>query len=174
MRCHDWYRIFFYKMKEKEIYNELLSKLKRYCKYQERCKSDVESKLSGLDAPDKIKELIINELSEKEFFNNKRFSNEYVVGKFRNNNWGKIKIKYNLKYKSIEKNTIDEALKKIPEDEYSSTFNEMAKKEWIKRTNLNLSTRRRRFSNTLHSRGWEYYLIKDFIAKQIKNKNLID
>ena len=71
-------------------------------------------------------------------------------------------------------NTIDEALKKIPEDEYSSAFNEMAKKEWIKRTNLNLSTRRRRFSNTLHSRGWEYYLIKDFIAKQIKNKNLID
>ena len=134
----------------------------------------MESKLSGLDAPDKIKELIIHELSEKEFFNNKRFSNEYVVGKFRNNNWGKIKIKYNLKCKSIEKNTIDEALKKIPEDEYSSTFNEMAKKEWIKRTNLNLSTRRRRFSNTLQSRGWEFYLIKDFITKQIKNKNLID
>ena len=84
---------FFCKMKEKEMYNKLLSKLKRYCKYQERCKSDVESKLSGLDAPDKIKELIIHELSEKEFFNNKRFSNEYVVGKFRNNNWGKIKIR---------------------------------------------------------------------------------
>ena len=161
-------------MKEKEIYNELLTKLKRYCKYQERCKSDVESKLSGLDAPDKIKELIINELSEKEFFNNKRFSNEYVVGKFRNNNWGKIKIKYNLKCKSIEKKTIDEALKKIPEDEYSSTFNEIAKKEWIKRKNLNLSTRRRRFINTLQSRGWEFYLIKNFIAKQIKNKDLID
>ena len=165
---------FFCKMKEKEIYNELLTKLKRYCKYQERCKSDVESKLSGLDAPDKIKELIINELSEKEFFNNKRFSSEYVVGKFRNNNWGKIKIRFNLKCKRIEKETIDEALKKIPEDEYSSTFNEMAKKEWIKRKNLNLSTRRRRFSNTLQSRGWEFYLIKDFIAKQNKNKNLID
>ena len=174
MRCHDWCRIFFCKMKEKEIYNELLSKLKRYCKYQERCKSDVESKLSALDVPDKIKELIIHKLSEKEFFNNKRFSSEYVVGKFRNNNWGKIKIRYNLKCKCIEKETIDEALKKIPEDEYSSTFNEIAKKEWIKRKNLNLSTRRRRFSNTLQSRGWEFYLIKDFIDKQIKNKDLID
>ena len=157
-------------MKEKEIYNELLSKLKRYCKYQERCKSDVESKLSGLDAPDKIKELIIHELSEKEFFNNKRFSNEYAVGKFRNNNWGKIKIRYNLKLKSIEKNIVDEVLNKIPEDEYLSAFKKIAHKHWIDGSKLDLIPRKRRFLRTLQSKGWEFDLINEFLSEIRKNK----
>ena len=99
-------------MEAKEKYNEILIRLKRYCKYQERCKSEIEVKLNSLEIPDKMKKSIIHELSVKDFFNNKRFSNEYVVGKFRNKNWGKIKIKYNLKCKFIEKNIIDEAIKK--------------------------------------------------------------
>ena len=155
----------FLKMEAKEKYNEILIRLKRYCKYQERCKSEIEVKLNSLEIPDKMKKSIIHELSVKDFFNNKRFSNEYVVGKFRNKNWGKIKIKYNLKCKFIEKNIIDEAIKKIPEDEYISTFYKMADKEWKNRTNLDLITRKRRFYKTLQSRGWEFDLINRFMSK---------
>ena len=36
-------------MEEEKKYNEILSKLERYCKYQERCKSDVENKLNKLE-----------------------------------------------------------------------------------------------------------------------------
>ncbi len=164
MRCHDWHRTFFIcKMKEK--YNEILNRVKRYCEYQERCKSDLENKLNRLEVPDKMKELIIHKLSEKEFFNNKRFSNEYAVGKFRNNNWGKIKIRYNLKFKSIEKNIIDEALKKIPEDEYLSAFNKIAKKQWIGGSKLDLISRKRRLLKTLQSKGWEFDLINEFLSE---------
>lgn len=160
----------FFICKMKEKYNEILIRVKRYCKYQERCKSDLESKLNRLEVPDKMKELIINELSEKEFFNNKRFSNEYAVGKFRNNNWGKIKIRYYLKLKSIEKSVIDKALKKIPEDEYLSAFNKIAKKHWINGSQLDLIPRIKRFSRTLQSKGWEFDLINEFLTKIRKNK----
>ena len=159
---------FIFKMKEK--YKEILNRVKRYCKYQERCKSDLKNKLNKLELPNKIKELIIHELSEKEFFNDKRFSSEYAVGKFRNNNWGKIKIRYNLKFKSIEKNIIDEALKKIPEDDYLSTFNKIAQKHWIDSSQLDLIPRKRRFFRTLQSKGWEFDLINEFLSEIIKNK----
>ena len=154
----------------KEKYNEILNRFKRYCKYQERCKSDLENKLNKLEVPNKMKELIIHELSEKEFFNNKRFSNEYAIGKFRNNNWGKIKIRYTLRLKSIEKNIIDDALKKIPEDEYLSAFNKIANKHWINGSQLDLIPRKKRFFRTLQSKGWEFDLINKFLSEIIKNK----
>ena len=160
----------FFICKMKEKYNEILNNVKRYCKYQERCKSDLENKLNRLEVSDKMKKLIIHELSEKEFFNNTRFSNEYVLGKFRNNNWGKIKIRYNLKLKYIEKNIIDEALKKIPEDEYLSSFNKIAQKYWISGSQLDLTSRKKRFSRTLQSKGWEFDLINEFLSEIRKNK----
>ena len=162
--------LFIYEMKEQEIYTEILVKLKRYCKYQERCKSDIENKLNKLDVTEKIKESIIHELSQKNYFDNKRFSYEYAVGKFRNNNWGKIKIRYNLMGKFIEKNIIDETLKNIPQDEYTSTFNKMANKEWMHKSKLDLTSRKRRFYKTVQSRGWEFDLINKFLSEIKKNK----
>ena len=170
MRYHSWYRIFFYIMKEKKSYTEILIKLERYCKYQERCKSEIENKLKKLEATEKIKDSIISELSDKNYFDNMRFSCEYAIGKFRNNLWGRIKIRYNLKCKLIEKKVIDEALKKIPEDEYILTFNKMAMNEWTNRSQLDSTTRIRRFYKTLQSRGWEFDLIKNFLFKIRKDK----
>ena len=162
---------FYLKMKGKKLFAEILIKLERYCKYQERCKSDIENKLNTLGVTEKIRTLIIHELSEKNYFDNKRFSYEYAIGKFRNNNWGRIKIRYNLKSKFIEKSIIDEAIKKIPEAEYLLTFNKIADKVWLSTSKLNLTSSKRRFYKNLQSRGWEYELINDFILK-IKNNKL--
>ena len=155
-------------MKEKKI-AEILSKVERYCRYQERCKSEVENKLVVLEVPEKIKNSILYELSEKKYFDDSRFSNEYAIGKFRNNKWGKIKIRYHLKCKSIEKSIIDKTLKKIPENEYNSVFNKMAKIEWVKRSKLDLNSRKRRFITTLKNRGWEFHLINNFLLEKTKN-----
>lgn len=157
-------------MKEEKKFAEVFSKIQRYCRYQERCKSEVESKLADLKIPEKMKRSILFELSKKKYFDDKRFSYEYAVGKFRNNKWGKIKIRYHLKCKLIEKAIIDSALKKIPHNEYTSVFNKMAKREWVNRSNLVLSTRKRRFINTLKSKGWEFNLISSFLLETKKNR----
>ena len=158
----------FINMKEEKKINEILSKVERYCRYQERCKSEVEKKLVDLEATEKMKKSILYKLSQKKYFDDKRFSYEYAIGKFRNNNWGRNKIRYNLKCKLIEKKVINEALKKIPEDEYISAFNKMANKEWSNRLKLDSTTRKRRFYKTLQGRGWEYHLINKFFVRNNK------
>ncbi|RZP11719.1 MAG: hypothetical protein EVA36_02515 [Flavobacteriales bacterium] len=158
----------FIKMKEEKKITEILSKVERYCRYQERCKSEVEKKLVDLEVTEKMKKSILYELAKKKYFDNNRFSYEYAIGKFRNNKWGKIKISYHLKCKSIDKSIIDKALKKIPENEYTSVFNKMAKKEWVNRSKLDLSSRKRRFVNALKSRGWEFFLINKFLLETTK------
>ena len=155
-------------MKEEKKITEILSKVERYCRYQERCKSEVEKKLVDLEVTEKMKKSILYELAKKKYFDNDRFSYEYAIGKFRNNKWGKIKISYHLKCKSIDKSIIDKALKKIPENEYTSVFNKMAKKEWVNRSKLDLSSRKRRFVNALKSRGWEFFLINKFLLETTK------
>ena len=162
---------FFIVMKGEEIITEILIKLERYCKYQERCRHDIEKKLNKFEITEKTKEEIICALYEKNYFDNKRFSHAYAIGKFRNNSWGRIKIKYNLRSKFIEKKIIEEALKKIPKDEYISTFYKMANKEWMSRSKLDLNTRKRRFYKTLQGRGWEFDLINNFLSEIIKNKS---
>ena len=156
-------------MKEEKKITEILSKVERYCRYQERCKSEVEKKLFDLEVTEKMKKSILYELAKKKYYDNNRFSYEYAIGKFRNNKWGKIKISYHLKCKSIEKSIIDKALKKIPENEYTSVFNKMAKKEWLNRSKLELSSRRRAFINALKSKGWEFHLINNFLLEATKN-----
>ena len=158
-------------MKEEKKITEILSKVERYCRYQERCKSEVEKKLVDLEVTEKMKKSILYELAKKKYFDNNRFSYEYAIGKFRNNKWGKIKISYHLKCKSIEKSIIDIALKKIPENEYNSVVNNMAKKEWINRSKLDLSSRKRRFVNALKSKGWEFFLINKFLLETTKSKH---
>jgi len=158
-------------MKEEKKITEILSKVERYCRYQERCKSEVEKKLVDLEVTEKLKKSILYELAKKKYFDNNRFSYEYAIGKFRNNKWGKIKISYHLKCKSIEKSIIDKALKKIPENEYTSVFNKMAKKEWINRSKLDLSSRKRGFVNALKNRGWEFFLINKFLLETTKNRH---
>ena len=155
-------------MKEEKKITEILSKVERYCRYQERCKSEVEKKLFDLEVTEKMKKSILYELAKKKYYDNNRFSYEYAIGKFRNNKWGKIKISYHLKCKSIEKSIIDKALKKIPENEYTSVFNKMAKKEWLNRSKLEFSSRRRGFINALKSKGWEFHLIDNFLLETTK------
>ena len=166
----QWYRIFYLSMKEKEKFGEFLRKVERYCEYQERCKSDIISKMVSLGVPEKMKELILYQLYERKYYDDNRFSKEYAIGKLRNNSWGKIKIRYNLKCKSIEKKIINYALKKIPEKEYTSIFYKVAKKEWESRSKLDLNSRKKRFCRALQGKGWEFDLINKYLLETTKNR----
>ena len=44
----------------------------------------------------------------------------------------------------------------------------MAKKEWLNRSKLELSSRRRAFINALKNKGWEFHLINNFLLEQQK------
>ena len=81
----------FINMKKDKKNTEILSKLERYCRYQERCKSEVEKKLVDLGVTEKIKKSILYELSKKKYFDNNRFSYELQLESLEIINGGNLK-----------------------------------------------------------------------------------
>ncbi len=93
-------------------------KIANYCAYQERAPKEVEEKLSGFGLKEQVIHKIIKELVDEGFLNEDRFARAYVSGKFRNNKWGKHKIRQHLIFKGIDKAKIETALNGIDADDY--------------------------------------------------------
>lgn len=95
-----------------------LSKLQRYCAYQDRCHQEVRSKLLSLQIYGDDLEEIISELITDNFLNEERFARSFARGKFRIKNWGKIRIQRELKKRNISNYCIKKAMKEIDEEGY--------------------------------------------------------
>ena len=61
---------------------EALSKLQKYCAYQDRCHKEVEHKLKQMRMIPEAIEIIIVALIEDNYLNEERFAKAYVRGKF--------------------------------------------------------------------------------------------
>jgi len=116
--------------------------------------------------PDAI-DLIIHHLLQNDYLNESRFAQALSRGKFRTKKWGRIRIIRELKLRDISKYNIDLALKEIPEDEYYSTFHELAEKRF-RQLNLyspdgssvkSLQKKRKKLADYLLYRGWESGLV---------------
>jgi regulatory protein len=107
---------------------EAFSKLVKYCTYQERCHSEVRTKLLSLKVYGQELENVMARLIEHDFLNEERYAKTYAGGKFRQNQWGKIKILQHFKFHKISDYCIREAMKEIPEDDYMKTLRNLAEK----------------------------------------------
>ncbi len=96
----------------------LTEKARRYCAYRERCTREVEDKLLRLGADRHATSQVIRVLREEDFLDDQRYANIFVRGKFRQNGWGKVKIKAALLAKHIPEGDIHEALEEIDTDDY--------------------------------------------------------
>lgn len=97
---------------------EAKEKAARYCAFQERAPFDVEEKLRGFGLKSQEIEEAMAYLEKEGFFDETRFALAYALGKFRNNKWGKIRIRQNLFLKRIGETVIQQALNEIPMEEY--------------------------------------------------------
>jgi len=132
-----------------------LERAKRYCAYQERCHSEVRSKLIEWKVYGDDLEEIIVALIEENFLNEERFAKAYVSGKFNINHWGRNKIKQGLKLKQISEYCIRKGLEVIREEEYLKTIkNLLEKRSREKKTHSSFQ-----LSQYLQSRGFEYNII---------------
>tara|TARA_Y200000002_G_C22652981_1_gene652189 strand:- start:953 stop:1420 length:468 start_codon:yes stop_codon:yes gene_type:complete len=136
----------------------IIEKIQSYCLYQDRCIKEVKNKLFSLKVNDDLGQKIINHLIDNDYLNEERFVKLFIQGKLRIKKWGKIKLKYELKIRGINNNTIDTHIKNISEDEYISYFDEFssAKIKFLKGT---LDKKKRSFINYFTYRGWENQLI---------------
>lgn len=149
---------------------QALQKLKHYCAYQERCHSEVKEKLYSLGVWKKDHDEIITTLIEENYLNEERFAIAFAGGKWRVKQWGRVKIKYELKQKQVSGYCIKKALKQIDDEEYLNTLDELAAKKYAALKNEQHLIRKKKTMDYLVARGFESGLISgcSVFKKQIR------
>ena len=138
---------------------QALQKLKHYCAYQERCHSEVKEKLYSLGVWKKDHDAIIAALIEENYLNEERFAIAFAGGKWRIKQWGRIKIKYELKQKQVSEYSIKKALKQIEEDDYVKVLTKLAKEKYASLKNEQYLIRKKKTIDHLMGKGFELPLI---------------
>lgn len=135
-------------------------KLKHYCGYQERSHAEVKEKLFSFGVWKNDGEILISRLIEEDYLNEERFAKAFVGGKFRMKQWGRVKIKYELKQKQVSEYNIKKGMKEIDEEAYAVTFNKLfeQKKEELK-SEKNVPTRNKKIFDYLLQKGYERDMI---------------
>ncbi|HEX2898438.1 MAG TPA: regulatory protein RecX [Bacteroidia bacterium] len=107
---------------------DALEKLRKYCAWQERCRSEAWTKLLQLGSPrgDLLRLLAV--LEQEGFLDEARFARSYARGKFNQKGWGRIKIREGLRSKRVAEDLIDEALELIEAEAYGERLLEIARK----------------------------------------------
>jgi regulatory protein len=116
-------------MSTRPTLQEARRKAEHYCAWQERCHSEVDNKLSELGLNTEERGEIMSFLIKEGFLNEERFARAYARGKFRQLQWGRIKIVQGLKQKGLNQTLINLALSEIAEEDYMETLVGLAQKK---------------------------------------------
>ena len=136
-------------------------KLRHYCAYQDRCHSEVKMKAYSLGLRKMEVEELTTRLIEENILNEERFAKAFAGGKFRIKQWGRIKIKTELKNKQISHYCITVAMDEIDDRKYKETLHKLAVKRWdsIKGEGINLYVKMTKTRDHLLLKGYESILI---------------
>ena len=129
-------------------------KIKHFCAYQERSHAEVKKKLYGFGLYKNEVELLMSQLIEENYLNEERFAFAFVGGKFRIKQWGKTKIKYELKMRQVSDYSIKKALAQIEEEDYLKTLRKLAAEKLATlKSEKNIFTKKSKLQNYLVGKG---------------------
>lgn len=142
-----------------------LSKLQRYCAYQDRCHQEVRSKLLDLGVYGDELEEIMAQLITDRFLDEERFARSFARGKFSVKQWGRIRITAELRLRKISDYCVRAALSEIDEQRYHEQLQQLltrkAALEQLSATDI--SHRQRLFQFALR-KGYEPELVQQALA----------
>lgn len=147
------------KKKVKLTPSQALLKAANFCAYQERSHHEVTQRLAewgiyGIDAQE-----ILLQLIEQNYLNEERFAIAFAGGKFRVKQWGRVKIKQELKMHKVSDYCINKALQEIDEEVYLATLQDEIDKKWQQTKDANVLSKRAKVARYLIGRGFEQELI---------------
>jgi regulatory protein len=149
---------------EKLTPQQALPKLKKYCAYQERCHQEVLEKLYSYGVYKNDAQEIISQLIEEDYLNEERFALHYACGKFRMKQWGKMKIKYQLKQKNVSEYCIKKALLAIDKADYKKVLYKLADAKLVTlKSEKNIFIKKRKLQDFLLQRGFETELVREIV-----------
>lgn len=134
-----------------DIPADILSKMERYCAYQERSEVEVRKKLGALAVSATMSDEVVRVLKEDDFLNEHRFAEVFIRSKVKDH-WGKLKIRQGLYAKGIPAEIIDEQMDLIDEDSYQMMLRETIEK-W-KRLNAEDAANKPKLVRHMLSKGF--------------------
>lgn len=144
---------------------EAIQKIEHYCAYQERCHDEVISKLKSMKLnSNEIDEIIVH-LIEDNFLNETRFACSFARGKHRIKFWGKIRIINELKFRNISQYNINIGLAEITPEEYATTFDTLAQRNWESIRESNIQKKKKKCCDFLLRKGFESNLVYEKIKE---------
>lgn len=150
-----------------------LNKASSLCSRQEQCCFDIRKKLQKWNVHPNDQEKILDLLVQEKFIDESRFATSYVRDKFRFNNWGREKIRWQLKQKGISNENIDHALAQIDEDEYKKTLSSLLKKKKEQLKNTEFNKVKAALIRNAVSKGFEmdiiFPIVEQLLLKNQKN-----
>lgn len=145
---------------------QAFQKIKQYCAYQERCHSEVKEKLYSYGLHMNDVEDIASKLISENYLNEERFAIVFAGGKFRVKNWGKTKIRHELKQKQVSDYCIKKGLSQIDYDDYLKTLENLAEKKLATlKSEKNIFIKKRKLQDHLLQKGFESDLVRDCVKK---------
>jgi len=149
-------------MYRKSLTNEqALQKLRFYCRYQQRCQSEVKEKLFELSINKKEHDQLIAELIKENCLNDDRFAAAFVSGRFKMKQWGRKKIEKGLREKRISDEITRKALEQINKKEYITVLNKLAKERYASLKQEQYLIRKKKTMDYLIQKGYETDLVRD-------------
>lgn len=150
--------------------DKAFDKIAALCARQELCASDIRKKLFRWELPQADVEKVVARLISEKFIDDARFAGFFVRDKYRFNKWGKDKIRWQLRLKSINDEVINEALASIPDEEYGSTLLQLLRTKDRQLKQDDSYKRKAALMRYAASRGFK----ADDIANALKHLNLVD
>lgn len=150
-------------MKEEPLpFDKLLERARHYCDYRERSEQELYKKMQDIGASESDTELILHQMRRERYVDNERFASAYTRGKFRQNKWGRIKIRQGLKLKGIDSTMAQRALAELDEESYRACLTSLieAKKPAKKSLTRKEKDKIMRYA---YSKGYEQALIFDVL-----------
>lgn len=146
--------------------DQALQSARLFCAHQERIHTEVKEKLFSLGMDKNDVEQILSQLMEEDYLNEERFAASYARGKFRMKQWGRVKIKYELRKKCVSEFCIMKAMKEIEEDEYAKTLRKLFEgKLRALKPEKNVLARNKKVMDYLLQKGFERKMILSFFKE---------
>ncbi|WP_115460935.1 regulatory protein RecX [Winogradskyella aurantiaca] len=147
--------------------DEAKAKMEYYCTYQERCHKDVKDKLVQMKMIPEAIDLILVHLIERNYLNEQRFAEQFVLGKFRIKKWGRLRLKRELKYRELSEFSIKKALALISDEDYYNALDELADKRIAVVKEPHPFKRKKKVCDYLLYRGWEANLVYEIVNEKL-------
>lgn len=142
---------------------QVLQKLRFYCRYQQRCQSEIKEKLFELGVNKKDHDEIMSELIKENSVNDERFALAFASGRFKLKQWGRKKIQQGLKEKRVSDEIAQRALDQINKKEYGAILNKLARERYAALKHEQHFVRKKKTMDYLMQKGYEIDLVKDAV-----------